>query len=119
MVKSLRATVLLATVAVSTRSCTPTSEASDVLIVMLAYRFIHDGSMRRTHCGSTIMRKICVRRKARDCAASHWALGIDWIAPRKISATLALAGSPRPMTTLIQSGNGRFHEPRFSSNGNT
>ncbi|MNT59867.1 hypothetical protein D3C72_1974100 [compost metagenome] len=88
-------------------------------MAMLAYRFIHGGSMRRTHCGSTISRKIWLRRNASDCAASHCALGMDWIAPRKISATMALAGSARPSTTLIQSGNGTVQCDRCSSNGNT
>lgn len=75
--------------------------------------------MRRRHCGSTISRKISPRRKASDCAASHCALGIDWIAPRKISATTALVGSARPSTTLSQSGKGTVQATSRSSNGNT
>ncbi|MNG41797.1 hypothetical protein D3C84_1312100 [compost metagenome] len=61
--------------------------------------------MRLKHCGRMIERKICPRVNASERAASHWVLGIEAMAPRKISATLALVGKARPMVTLTQSGN--------------
>src|SRR5260370_29097463 len=80
---------------------------------------MHGGRMGRTHWGSAMRRKISLRRKASDWAASHCAVGMDWMAPRKISATLALVGRARPSTTLTQSGNGKVQPTSFSSNGNT
>ncbi|MNC44853.1 hypothetical protein D3C75_937730 [compost metagenome] len=88
-------------------------------MVTTAYRFIHGGSMRRRHCGRMIDRKICARLKASERAASHWVAGIEATAPRKISATLALAGSARPMVTFSQSGKASQVPATWISKGNT
>ncbi len=75
--------------------------------------------MRRTHCATMISRRICQRENAIELAASHCVSGIDCTAPRSTSATLALAGSASPTTTLNQSGNGTIWLPIFTSNGKT
>jgi len=87
-------------------SSTPTREIRGVAVVRIAYRFIHGGSIRLTHCGTMIIHRVCVLPKARDSADSHWAKGMDWIPPRKISAVFAMTGSESPIVAFSHPGNG-------------
>src|SRR4029434_4748943 len=98
-------------------SLTPTIDASVVAIVRIAYQFIHGGSIRLTHCGRMIFHNVSRRENASERAASHCAVGIDWTAPRTISAMFAMIGNARPIVALIQSGNGIVTPPTWNSNG--
>ena len=88
-------------------SLTPTIEASVVAMVRIAYQFIHGGSIRFTHCGTMIIHSVWRRLNASEAADSHWAVGIDWIAPRTISDTFAMTGSASPSVAFDQSGSPR------------
>src|SRR5664280_2106535 len=87
-------------------SFTPMIDTSTVAIVRMAYRFIHGGSMRLTHCGKMIIHIVWRRVNASEAADSHCGVGIDCTAPRRISDTFAITGSDKPKGALIQSGNG-------------
>src|SRR5262252_7439162 len=95
-------------------SFTPTTDATVVAIVRIAYQFIHGGSIGFTHCGRMIFHSVSRREKASERAASHCAVGIDCTAPRTISATLAMIGSARPNVALIQSGKGTVVLPTLN-----
>src|SRR5215471_15918849 len=104
--RSVRPSALVMRRVIVITSLTPTIDARVVAMVRIAYQFIHGGSMRFTHWGRMIFHKVWRREKASERAASHWSVGIDWTAPRTISATLAMIGSASPSVALIQSGKG-------------
>ncbi len=86
-------------------------------MMRMAYRFIHGGIMRVTHCGRMMRHTCCRRVKASDSAASHWPGEMDSMAPRTISATFAITGRARPTTAFCQPGNGIVRVPAWNWNG--
>src|SRR5215831_15056873 len=115
--RSVRASALVIWSVIDITSLTPTIDASVVAMVRIAYQFIHGGNIRLMHCGRMIFDRVSRRENASERAASHCAVGIDWTAPRTISATLAMIGSARPNVALIQSGKGTVVLPMLNWKG--
>src|SRR5579872_1090367 len=74
--------------------------------------------MRFSACGRMILKIVCAGEMASDSADSHCARGIDSTPPRTISETLPITGIARPITALIQAGNGIECPNRRNWNGN-